>query len=97
VIAEPPLLAGVIQRTATRVSPAVVVTDNGAVGTVAAERGVTVTIADAGLAPYLLNAFTRRDTGTSGVMLVSVAVSAVETPSFNTDQFEALSVLYSTL
>jgi uncharacterized protein with von Willebrand factor type A (vWA) domain len=51
VIADPPLLAGVTQRTATRVSPAVALTDNGAVGAVGAERGVTVTVADGGLAP----------------------------------------------
>jgi hypothetical protein len=97
VIAEPPVLAGVTQRTATRVSPAVVVTDNGAVGAVAAERGVTVTMADAGLAPYLLTAFTRRDTGISGVMLVSVAVNAVETPSLKVAQAEEASVRYSTM
>jgi hypothetical protein len=95
VIAEPPVLAGVTQRTATRVSPAVVVTDNGAVGAVAAERGVTVTMAEAGLAPYVLTAFTRRDTGTSGVILVRVAVTAVETPSSHVDQAEEASVRYS--
>jgi hypothetical protein len=95
VITDPPLLAGVTHRTATRVSPAVVVTDKGADGTVATERGVTVTMADAGLAPYLLTAFTRRDTGTSGVILVSVVVMAVETPSFHIDHAAALSVRYS--
>jgi hypothetical protein len=71
------------------------VTDNGADGTVAAERGVTVTVADAGLAPYAFTAFTRRDTGTSGVMFASVAVTAVETPSFNIDQAAEVSVRYS--
>jgi hypothetical protein len=97
VIADPPLLAGVTQRTAARVSPAVALTDNGAVGAVAAERGVTVTVADGGLAPYELTAFTRIDTGRSGVILVRVAVSAVETPSFRMAQPEELSVRYSTM
>ena len=95
VITEPPVLAGVSQRTATRVSPAVAVTDNGAVGAVAAERGVTVTMADAGLSPYRFTAFTRRDTGTSGVMLVRVAVTAVETSSFHVDHAVAVSARYS--
>jgi len=96
-IAEPPLLAGVTQRTATRVSPAVAVTVNGADGTVATERGVTVTVADAGLAPYAFTAFTRRDTGTSGVMFVSVAVTAVETPSSSIDHAAEVSARYSTM
>jgi len=97
VIAEPPVLAGVTQRTATRVSPAVVVTDNGAVGAVAAERGVTVTMAEAGLAPYMFTAFTRRETGTSGVIFVRVVVTAVETPSFHVDHAAEVSVRYSTM
>jgi hypothetical protein len=97
VMADPPLLAGVTQRTATRVSPGVVVTDNGADGTVAAERGVTVTVADAGLAPYAFTAFTRRDTGTSGIMLVRVVVTAAESPSFHVDHAFDVSVRYSTM
>jgi hypothetical protein len=97
VIADPPLLAGVTQRTATRVSPAVALTDKGAVGTVAAERGVTVTVADGGLAPYELTAFTRIDTGRSGVILVRVAVSAVETPSFRMAHPDEISVRNSTM
>jgi hypothetical protein len=96
VMADPPLLIGVTQRTATRVSPAVAVTDNGAEGAVPAERGVTVTMAEAGLAPYLLTALTRRDTGTSGVMLVRVVVTAVEVPSFHVDHSVELSARYST-
>jgi hypothetical protein len=95
VITEPPVLAGVSQRTATRVSPAVAVTDNGAVGAVAAERGVTVTMADAGLSPNRFTAFTRKDTGTSGVILVRVAVTAVETSSFHVDHAVAVSARYS--
>ena len=97
VIADPPLLAGVTQRTAARVSPAVALTDNGAVGAVAAERGVTVTMAEGGLAPYELTAFTRIDTGRSGVILVSVAVSAVETPSFRMAHPDEISVRNSTM
>ena len=94
-IADPPLLADVTQRTATRVSPAVVVTDSGAEGSVATVRGVTVTMADGGLAPYALTAFTRRDTGTSGVIFVRVVVTAVETSSFHIDQAAEVSVRYS--
>ena len=95
VIAEPPLLTGVTQRTATRVSPAVVVTDKGADGAVPSERGVTVTVAEAGLEPYEFTAFTRIDTGISGVILVSCVVAAVEIPSSHFDHAADASVRYS--
>jgi hypothetical protein len=97
VIAEPPSDDGMLHRTATRVSPVVAVTFRGSLGAVAAARGVTVIVADAGLVPYEFTALMRTDTGTSGVMLVSDAVVAVLTPSFHTVHVEDEFTLYSTV
>ena len=97
VIAEPPSDNGMLHRTATRVSPVVAVTFNGSVGAVAVARGVTVTIADAGLVPYEFTDLIRTDTGTSGVMLVRDAVVAVLTPSFHTVHVDNELTLYSTM
>jgi len=97
VIAEPPSDDGMLHRTATRVSPVVAVTFRGSLGAVAAARGVTVIVADAGLVPYEFTALMRTDTGTSGVMLVSDAVVAVLTPSFHTVHVDDEFTLYSTM
>ena len=97
VIAEPPSDDGMLHRTATRVSPVVAVTFNGSVGAVAVARGVTVTVADAGLVPYEFTDLIRTDTGTSGVILVRDAVVAVLTPSFHTDHVDDEFTLYSTM
>jgi hypothetical protein len=97
VMAEPPSDDGMLHRTATRVSPVVAVTFRGSLGAVAAARGVTVIVADAGLVPYEFTALTRTDTGTSGVMLVRDAVVAVLTPSFHTVHVDDEFTLYSTM
>jgi hypothetical protein len=97
VMAEPPSDDGVLHRTATRVSPVVAVTFNGSEGAVAAARGVTVTVADAGLVPYEFTDLMRTDTGTSGVIFVSDAVVAVLTPSFHTVHVDDAFTLYSTM
>jgi hypothetical protein len=97
VIAEPPSDEGELHLTATRVSPVVAVTFRGSVGAVAAARGVTVTVADAGLAPYEFTDLMRTDTGTPAAMLVSEAVVAVLTPSFHTVHVEDEFTLYSTM
>ena len=52
VTADPPSDNGADHLTATLVSPTVATTLNGSVGAVAAARGVTVTVAEAGLIPY---------------------------------------------
>jgi hypothetical protein len=96
-MAEPPSDDGMLHRTATRVSPVVAATFRGSLGAVAAARGVTVIVADAGLVPYEFTALMRTDTGTSGVMLVSAAVVAVLTPSFHTVHVEDEFTLYSTM
>ena len=97
VMAEPPSDDGMLHRTATRVSPVVAVTLSGSVGAVAAARGVTVTVAEAGLVPYEFTDLIRTDTGTSGVMLVRDAVVAVLTPSFHTVHVDDEFTLYSTM
>ena len=97
VMAEPPSDDGMLHRTATRVSPVVAVTLSGSVGAVAAARGVTVTVAEAGLVPYEFTDLMRTDTGTSGVMLVRDAVVAVPTPSFHTVHVDDEFTLYSTM
>jgi hypothetical protein len=97
VMAEPPSDDGMLHRTATRVSPVVAVTFSGSVGAVAEARGVTVTVADAGLGPYEFTDLIRTDTGTSGVMLVRDAVVAVLTPSFHTAHVDDEFTLYSTM
>ena len=94
---DPPLLAGVSQRTAARVSPDAACAPVGALGAVRDARGVTVTMADAGLIPNEFTALMRTDTAMSGVRPVMVAVVVVETPSGHTDQVPELASEYSTM
>ena len=96
VTALPPSEAGADHATPTRPSPAVAARFCGAPGTVSAVRGVAVTTAEYGLSPYLLRAFTRKATCTSGARPLMVADVAVLTPSLKTVNTVEGDTAYST-